>query len=63
MNLYQFTPIEANVPKIVDTIPDVSAIITLFNKACHKSEESKISFLYQIKDGFVNSALFPSLKE
>ena len=61
--LYQFTPIEAAVPRTVDTNADDRATITLFRSERQRSPEPVTSCLYQISDGRVNSALYHTLKE
>ena len=62
-NLYQLTPIEANVPRIVATIAEETATIILFNKEFHNGFESKINFWYQINEAAEKVESFDSLKE
>ena len=62
-NLYQLTPIEAIVPRIVETAAEDSATIRLFKRAAQRLSDSQKSFLYQIKLKPVNSAPLLQLKE
>src|SRR5574344_892098 len=63
MNLYQFMPIAASVPRIVATMLAVRAMNRLLNSAVHSGVESKNSFLYQMNENPVNVESFELLNE
>ena len=62
-NLYQLTPMEARVPRIVATIPDVMATTRLFSRACHNGFDENTSFSYHTKEKPVQVVSFALLNE
>ena len=63
MNLYQLTPMEARVPRIVATIPEVMATTRLLINACQRGFDEKMSFSYQMKENPAQFVSFALLKE